>query len=126
MPQTRLRLVYSAADVLVLASEREGWPNVLLESAACGTPVIAFNIGGVPEILTDPVAGTIVRGEHTSARLADAIRARIAQQPRREDVRAAAVRFSWVPVLEAQTALYRRVAMVEVRAPRSARVAVSP
>ena len=36
MPQDRLRLAYSAANVLVLASEREGWPNVLLESAAAG------------------------------------------------------------------------------------------
>ena len=67
MPQERLRLVYSAANVLVLASEREGWPNVLLESAACGTPVVAFNIGGVPEILTDRAVGTIVRGAHDAA-----------------------------------------------------------
>jgi glycosyltransferase involved in cell wall biosynthesis len=126
MPQTRLRLVYSAADVLVLASEREGWPNVLLESAACGTPVVAFNIGGVPEILTDPAAGIIVRGEHAPARLADAIRACIAQPPRRDDVRAAAVRFSWEPILETQTALYQRVARVEARAPQSSRLAVSP
>lgn len=126
MPQSRLRLVYSAADALVLASEREGWPNVLLESVACGTPAIAFNIGGVPEILTDSAAGTIVRGEHTSARLADAIHACIAQPARREEVRAAAVRFSWEPVLEAQTALYRRVTKDEVPAPHPSRVAVSP
>jgi len=110
MPQERLRLVYSAADALVLASKREGWPNVLLESASCGTPVIAFNVGGVPEILTDPAAGTIVRGDHSAERLADAIRALLSRAPDPAAVRAAAVRFSWEPVLDAQLALYRRVA----------------
>lgn len=110
MPQQRLRDVYSAADALVLASEREGWPNVLLESVACGTPVVAFNVGGVPEILTDPAAGIIVRGGHDAGLLAEALGALFAHPPAREAVRAAAVRFSWDPVLDAQLALYRRVA----------------
>ena len=81
MPQERLRFVYSAGDALVLASEREGWPNVLLESAACGTPVVAFNVGGVPEILTDPAAGTIVRGEQSATRLAEAVRVLLDDNP---------------------------------------------
>ena len=110
MPQERLRWVYSAADVLVLASEREGWPNVLLESAACGTPVVAFNVGGVPEILADRTVGTIVRGAHAPDPLAGAIRSLLVSPPSREAVRAAAIRFSWDPVLEAQLALYRRAA----------------
>ena len=60
MPQERLRLVYSAADALVLSSTREGWPNVLLEAMACGTPVVAAAVGGVREIVTEPIAGTVV------------------------------------------------------------------
>lgn len=46
-----LRYWYSAADVSCLTSSREGWPNVVLESMACGTPVIATRVGAVPDII---------------------------------------------------------------------------
>ncbi|CCQ12003.1 Putative glycosyltransferase [Pseudoalteromonas luteoviolacea B = ATCC 29581] len=44
---------YSAIDVFCLLSEKEGMPLTLLESMACNTPVIANNVGGIPEIVTD-------------------------------------------------------------------------
>jgi teichuronic acid biosynthesis glycosyltransferase TuaC len=109
MSQAQLCKVYAAADVLVLASEREGWPNVLLESAACGTPVVAFSVGGIPEILADRSVGTLVRAPPAAEPLAAAIGALLAAPPSRESVRAAAVRFSWDPILAAQLELYRRV-----------------
>ncbi|EKD97224.1 MAG: Glycosyl transferase group 1, partial [uncultured bacterium] len=52
--QTELKWWYSAADVLALCSSREGWANVLLEAMACGTPVIATNIWGTPEVVNNP------------------------------------------------------------------------
>src|SRR5262249_3438043 len=57
---TELRWWYSAADVSCLMSSREGWPNVLLESLACGTPVVATSVGGIPEVICSPALGILV------------------------------------------------------------------
>jgi len=46
-----LSLVYSSADVFVAPSLQDNLPNTVLESMACGTPVIAFNIGGMPDMI---------------------------------------------------------------------------
>jgi len=49
--QTTLSLLYSAADVVLVPSMLDNYPNVILESLACGTPVVAFNVGGIPEMI---------------------------------------------------------------------------
>ena len=59
-PYEELPAWFSAADVSCLASAREGWPNVVTESLACGTPVVATRVGGIPEILHSPELGVIV------------------------------------------------------------------
>lgn len=59
----RIPLYYNAADAGVLASYREGCPNVVLESLACGIPVVATDVGAVPDILPVPKAGRIVPAE---------------------------------------------------------------
>lgn len=63
---------YNAADVFCLASSSEGWPNVILESLACGTPVIAYAVGGVPEILRSETYGILVR-KRNPMRLAEVL-----------------------------------------------------
>ncbi len=59
-PYTELNSWFNAADVSCLLSEREGWPNVLLESLAAGTPVIATRAGGIAEVISTPTLGTLV------------------------------------------------------------------
>ena len=50
-PPDRMRYWYSAADLFCLASDREGCPNVVLESMACGCPVAGTNVWGTPEFI---------------------------------------------------------------------------
>ena len=60
IPHGQLSWYYNAADLVCLMSEREGWPNVVLEALACGRPVMASRVGGIPEILTSPKVGILV------------------------------------------------------------------
>jgi teichuronic acid biosynthesis glycosyltransferase TuaC len=50
----------SAADVVSLASTREGWPNVVHEALACGCPVVATDVGGVPDMIPNEQTGFVV------------------------------------------------------------------
>jgi glycosyltransferase involved in cell wall biosynthesis len=56
-PVTQMLPVYQQADILLLTSDYEGTPNVVLEAMACGLPVVATRVGGVPEIVTDGETG---------------------------------------------------------------------
>lgn len=68
VPHHELATWYSAADVFCLASEREGLPNVVLESLACGTPVVATPAGGIPEVISCEQVGLLAqRDEHQLA-----------------------------------------------------------
>lgn len=59
LPPRELRLPLSAADALVLPSSNEGWANVLLEAMACGTPVVASDVGGTREVVSSPALGFV-------------------------------------------------------------------
>ena len=51
--------IYSAADVTVVPSRQDNLPNIAVESQACGTPVVGFHIGGVPDIVTHQQTGWV-------------------------------------------------------------------
>ena len=60
-------LLYSAADLFVAPSLEEAFGQVFIEAAACGTPSVAYPVGGVPEALTDGVVGRLAKVVHPDA-----------------------------------------------------------
>ena len=108
IPHDELRWLLSAADALVLCSSREGWPNVLLESMACGPPVIATNTGGTPELISSIVAGQLMR-ERSAAGLAEAFSKLMSEYPDRNEVRKYAEQFSWLETSNNQLDLFRAI-----------------
>lgn len=107
--QATLPRWYSAADVLLLASSREGWPNVLLEAMACGTPVVATRVGGVPEVVQGLVAGRLAERRDGQA-LADAVRALVQQGVDRAAVRRYAEGFDWQDTSARQADMFQAIA----------------
>ncbi len=108
VPQTDLKWWYSAVDALALCSSREGWANVLLEAMACGTPVIATNIWGTPEVVSTPDAGVLMPARSGQG-LAQAWEQLFAQYPSRASTRAHAETFSWDETTQGQLRLFRQV-----------------
>jgi glycosyltransferase involved in cell wall biosynthesis len=50
-------------DILVIPSKQEGMPRILLEALSAGVPVVAFPVGGIPEVIEDRSTGFLARGE---------------------------------------------------------------
>jgi glycosyltransferase involved in cell wall biosynthesis len=82
---------YQAADLFVLPSYAEGFPNAILEAMSVGLPVVATNVGGVPEIVDDGVTGIIVPVRDSDA-LSAAIGRLLRHEPERQAMGAAARR----------------------------------
>ncbi len=100
---------YAASDALVLPSVvREGYPLVVLESMAAGRPVIASDIGGVPEILDAQTGILVPPGDEE--RLADAMWTLLNDHDRRASLGEAASQkaneFSWASVAQQLDAIY--------------------
>jgi glycosyltransferase involved in cell wall biosynthesis len=108
LAQQELRNYYGAADALVLASSREGWANVLLESMACGTPVVATDVGGSREVVAAPESGVLI-AERTPEALADAVRRLFEHYPDRGATRRYAEQFSWDATTAGQLELFGRI-----------------
>ena len=52
-----MAILYAACDVLLFTSQEDNLPNMLLEAMACGLPVVAYRVGGVPELVEDGKTG---------------------------------------------------------------------
>jgi D-inositol-3-phosphate glycosyltransferase len=110
-PQARAELVhvYRAADVVAVPSHNESFGLVALEAQACGTPVVAAAVGGLPVAVADGLSGVLVPG-HAAADWADAL-ASVALRPGyREKLSVGAAqhaeRFSWDRSTDALLATY--------------------
>ncbi|MGH3695044.1 MAG: D-inositol-3-phosphate glycosyltransferase [Pseudonocardiaceae bacterium] len=106
---TALVGVYRAADVVAVPSYSESFGLVALEAQACGTPVVAAEVGGLPVAVADGVSGQLV-GSHHPVDWADVLSA-VALRPQRRDELAAgaaphARRFSWERTTEALLRVY--------------------
>ncbi len=93
-----LRDWYCAADVYCLASETEGWPNVLLEALACGTPVVATNIWGTPEIICSADYGLLV--ERSAESIAQGLQTALAKEWKSQVMVDYAATHTWQNVAE--------------------------
>jgi teichuronic acid biosynthesis glycosyltransferase TuaC len=109
VPQAELKWYYSAADALVLCSSREGWANVLLEAMACGTPVIATDIWGTPEVVATPEAGCLMP-QRSPAGLAQAFDALVGRHIDRAATRSYAESFSWHATTAGQLRIMQAIA----------------
>ena len=65
-----LSKIYNACDVMIVPSRQDNLPNTVLESIACGTPVVAFNIGGIPDMVLHLKTGYLAKPYNTDDLLA--------------------------------------------------------
>lgn len=110
--QEKLPYFYSAADVCVLPSHYESFGLVALESLACGTPVVATDVGGIRSIVRDGETGFIV-SENRPQLLAEKItlaltRPKVKINPNCS-IRETVLKFSWSNIAEATLQEYQAV-----------------
>ena len=118
LPARQIRELLSAATVFVCPSVYEPLGIVNLEAMACGTAVVASDVGGIPEVVTDGVTGTLVHYDAADpdayhAELAAAVNALITDPDRAQRYGDAGRRrceevFSWARVAEQTLAVYRQ------------------
>ena len=108
--QPELNKWFQAADVTVLASSREGWANVLLESMASGTPVVATKVWGTPEVVTCAEAGVLV--ERNAHDIEQGLEALLTNSPERALTRKYAEQFDWQSTSKGQFNIFKKIASI--------------
>ncbi|MFZ0230214.1 MAG: glycogen synthase [Mycobacterium sp.] len=119
LPIGKIREILSAANVFVCPSVYEPLGIVNLEAMACGTAVVASDVGGIPEVVDDGVTGSLVHYDPDDAigyqaRIAKAVNALIADPERAERYGKAGrqrciAEFSWAQIAQQTLEIYRKV-----------------
>ncbi len=111
--QTTVQMValFNCADVTVLASHRDWFPLVAVESLACGTPVIASAVGGLPQLITSQVGRLFPAGDEAAlaACVLQAIRSGFKSAVREACVEHVRDRYSWDTTVDRIVAIYQDV-----------------
>lgn len=84
----------SNATALCLPSYNEGVPNVVLEAMAAGTPVLATNVGGIPEVVDESICGKLIPPKNAKA-VANGLNELLSQQWFRDKIKQHASQFTW-------------------------------
>jgi teichuronic acid biosynthesis glycosyltransferase TuaC len=108
VPHDELAFWYGAADLFCLATKTEGCPNVVLEALACGTPVVATNVGAIRELITDDENGIVVESNQMSD-LGEIVGAALARKWDREQIAARMRARSWASCAEQLLQIYRTI-----------------
>ncbi|MGO9271934.1 MAG: N-acetyl-alpha-D-glucosaminyl L-malate synthase BshA [Terriglobia bacterium] len=111
--QNQVQTLLNCADVLLLPSEIESFGLAALEAMACGVPVVASRVGGVPEVIEDGVEGYLVPS-HDVETMAERALAILTDADRREQMgraarKRASTQFCSDKIIPLYEALYRRV-----------------
>jgi D-inositol-3-phosphate glycosyltransferase len=105
--RARLRDWYCAADVVAVPSHNESFGLVALEAQACGTPVVATDVGGLRTTVRDGVSGLLVSGHDPDAWAAALLKAEETRAELSAGARAHAAEFSWTATAAGLLESYR-------------------
>lgn len=111
VPYDRLEASYQYADVFVLTSLSEGMPSVILEAMGCGLPVVASDVGGNNELITNGENGYLIKGddiEGLAERLAQLINDRELRENMGAKSRERALAYDWGKIMGRYNELYKR------------------
>ncbi|MBX8995876.1 D-inositol-3-phosphate glycosyltransferase [Corynebacterium testudinoris] len=116
-PPSELVTIYQAADIVAVPSYNESFGLVAMEAQACGTPVVAARVGGLPIAVAEGETGVLVDG-HGTEEWADALAALLDDDDTRmrmaEEAVAHAANFSWASTASQLAAVYAEAVTVEI------------
>ena len=108
VPHGDLQTYYRASNLLAISSHSEGWPTVIFEALACGTPVVANPVGGIPEALATPGLGCLTEG-NSPEEMARGIKHALSVQWDVEKLLGAARAHSWREIARRYVTLFEEV-----------------
>lgn len=112
-PHTMLPFWLNALDILVLPSRNEGWPTIIMEAFACGIPVVASRVGGIPEMIRRSYLGIVVdeAGGSFTERFGNAIMQVLHSHVDANiiKIREYVEQFSWNKIVTKEVNLYKKI-----------------